>query len=286
MHVIYNRQQELAHLHDPSIHGGAADVEAGVTLEDDALAIERKRGAVLGHDRVDDDLVRDQRLRDDALGGRRNHDALLLAPLARALLALGDEHEVLGRCDVQLFALFVADQRRGLPAAAAGALRGRAGNDLFHAVEMRRKALATGMLARRLASALISRRRGWRGERSALALRLNLLAADARLQLEQLQLEIAELLAVLAVLGDERKTKTLFQNLYLQLRILKLARGRLHLPGLGVELLCSRVELLLQLRNERGNDGIGVRRYSRLRRRTHDASLIADRPPACKRNVQ
>ena len=134
--------------------------------------------------------------------------------------------------------------------------------------------------------ALISRRRGWRGERSALALRLNLLAADARLQLEQLQLQIAELLAVLAVLGDERKTKTLFQNLYLQLRILKLARGRLHLAGLCVELLCLGVELLLQLRNERGNDGIGVRRNSRLRRRTHDASLIADRSPACKRNMQ
>src|SRR6202051_3776930 len=182
MHVIYNRQQELAHLHDPSIHGGAADVETGVALEAGALAIEWERITVLGHGRVDDDLVRYQRLRDDALGGRRNHDTLLLAPLARALLALGDEHEVLGRCDVQLFALFVADQRRLLPAAAAGALRGGAGNDLFHAFEMSRQGRPPGMLPRWLAAGLVLRRGGRRCEWFALALRLNLLVADARLQ--------------------------------------------------------------------------------------------------------
>ena len=76
------------------------------------------------------------------------------------------------------------------------------------------------MLARCLGCALLLERIGRRDQRLSLALCLDFFAADAGLQLKQIQLQIAEFLARLAILGDASQTQTLFQQLNFQLRIL------------------------------------------------------------------
>src|SRR5258708_1186803 len=77
---------------------------------------------------VDPYPVADQTLVDDPRGQRRRDYTALRAELAGALLALGHQHEVLGRLHIQLLALLIADDCR-LPATSpARALLRRAGN--------------------------------------------------------------------------------------------------------------------------------------------------------------
>ena len=46
-HDAHDGLQHLTHSHDPSIHGGAADVEARIALEDHALPIDRKAVGIM-----------------------------------------------------------------------------------------------------------------------------------------------------------------------------------------------------------------------------------------------
>ena len=105
-----------------------ADLDARLPLQNRALPVQRQMIAVLGHHRVDHHPVADQTLLDDPRRHRRRRHAALFALLAGPLLALGHQHEVLGRLHIQLLALVVADHRRFRAAAAAGALFRRAGN--------------------------------------------------------------------------------------------------------------------------------------------------------------
>ena len=57
----------ITHSHDPSVPGGAADVEARIVPQDHALPIDRKAVCILSNHRVDDDRIGNQRPGDDAL---------------------------------------------------------------------------------------------------------------------------------------------------------------------------------------------------------------------------
>src|SRR5450631_3730423 len=134
-------------MHHPSGHRRTSHFKSCISLENRALAIERERVAILRNDCVDDDLVRDQRLIEDAIGDRSNHHTLFLTALAGTLLALDHTHEVGGWLDVEHFALFIADDGSLFAAAAAEPPIGRAGNDLLDASKMRGQRLPTRMLA-------------------------------------------------------------------------------------------------------------------------------------------
>src|SRR3954454_25147831 len=86
-----------------------------------------------------------------------------------------------------------------------------------------------------------SKRRGW-----GLALGNHFFATDARLLLQQLQLQTTQLLAARSILFDPLQTKTLFENLDLQLRVCQLVsisiqpaahRGKKRLRYLRLQLL-------------------------------------------------
>src|SRR5271157_2030297 len=114
--------------------------------------------------------------------------------------------------------------------------------------------------------------RGWR---LTLALGLDLGTADARLQLQQLQLLVAELFAARPVLRNPLLTQPLFQHPDLQLRVL--------------QTLFRRTQLPFQLFN---NLGVGSKRRNRwsgpcrgMKSRTHNAYRIpvtaVDRQALC-----
>src|ERR1019366_9219258 len=105
--------------------------------------------------------------------------------------------------------------------AAAPALLRRAGHELFHARKVRRQGLAPRMLAPWFSG------RGWR---LPLALGLDLGTADARLQLQQLQLRVGELFAARTILRNPLLTQSLFQHPDLQLRVLQTLLRRTQLP--------------------------------------------------------
>ena len=144
----------------------------------------------------------------------------------------------------------------------------------------RGSSLRPGMLAPRLAGRLLSGCLGGirrRGQRLALALGFNLFARYARLQIQQFELKIAQRLAALAVPLDALLAKTLFQHADLQLRVIQFAALRCELLLLLFNLISPLIQLRLKLRDELNKNSIGVRLGRGLWRRTHDASLIADR---------
>src|SRR5271166_7042596 len=103
--------------------------------------------------------------------------------------------------------------------------------------------------------------RGWR---LALALGFDFGTADARLQLQQLQLLVGELFAARTILRNPLLTQPLFQHLDLQLRVL--------------QTLLRRTQLPFQLFDDLG---VGSRRRNRrsarcrgMKSRTHDAYRI------------
>src|SRR5664279_6260070 len=145
------------------------------------------------NNRIDHHLVANQRLLDDPLRQGRRYHASLLALLAGALLALGHQHKVFRRIDIQLLAFLVADHRRFPAAAAAPALLRRAGHDLLHPRQILRQGLPARMLAPWFPAC---------GFRLALALGLDFGTADARLQLQQLQLLVGELFAARPILRN------------------------------------------------------------------------------------
>src|SRR6059058_5681012 len=113
--------------------------------------------------------------RDAARRQRRAANALFFTGLAGALFALGHHHEVLGRLNLQVLALLIADDGGWLATLAANALLGRAGDEPFHPGQLGRQGLAARMRARRGLG------RARRNERFTLALGGHLSDADARL---------------------------------------------------------------------------------------------------------
>jgi hypothetical protein len=149
---------------------------------------------------------------------------LALSLLVCALLALDDFNVVLGWLNLQHFALVVANHFRFLAAPAADALLRHAGNNLLYARQMGRQGLAAGMRAPLPLHLAVRFRQGL-----ALALRLDFFTADAGFYFQQLQLQIAQLLAARSVLGDAPQTQMLLQHLNLQPRILQFFPGRIQL---------------------------------------------------------
>ena len=162
---------------------------------------------VFADDRIDDHLIADQALLDDPRRQRRGHHAALFASLAGTLLALRHKHEILHWLHIQLLALFVADQRCRLSAAATHALFGRAGDHAFHARKIRRQRLAARMLTLLLVRSC--------RQRIAFTLRHDLQVADSGLELQQLQLQAGQLLAARPVLRDPLQAQLLFEELNL-----------------------------------------------------------------------
>ena len=165
----------LAPLH---LYEKCSNVYARIALEHRALAIKRERVAIFGDHRVDDDLIGDQRLRQDALGHRSDRYASLLAPFAGAFFALHHAYEIFGRLHIEHFALCITDHRSLFAAAAAHALAGIAGNYLFDAHQVGGQCLAArmflfGLLLRVLIFGFIRRC----GERLAFALGLHFFVA-------------------------------------------------------------------------------------------------------------
>ena len=97
----------------------------------------------------------------------------------------------------------------------------------------------------------------WRGCWLLLALCLYLIAADREFFVQQLQLQVAQLFAARTILGNALLAKPLFQHLNLQPCV--------------CQLFPLRLQLLLQLRDDLGHEGIRVRRNGGLRGRAHDA---------------
>src|SRR5580700_3062704 len=131
-HGAHHWLQHLADSHYPAAHRRPADVHAGVAQQNRALAVERTVIGILADHRVDDDLIGNQTLVDNARRQRSGLHPLLLTLLllASPLLALGHFHVVLGPLHLENLALFVADHHGFVSAVAAHALLRRAGNDL------------------------------------------------------------------------------------------------------------------------------------------------------------
>src|SRR5208337_861187 len=153
--------------------------------------------AILRHHRVDHHPVADQTLFDDPRWNRGRRHADFLAMLAGALFAFGHHHEVLGGLDIQLLADVVANHRRGLAASRTGALLRRTGNHALHTWQAGGQFLPAWVFAALLVL------RG-RRQRLPLAFRLDLDIAYSRLESQQVELRIAELLAPRTVLLDQR----------------------------------------------------------------------------------
>ncbi len=128
--------------------------------------------------------------------------------LAGPLFALGHDHEVLGRLDVQLLADVVADHDGGLAASLAGALFRRAGDHSLHARQPGGQLLASGMR-----TGFPVRRR----QRLAFAFRLDFDVAHSWFQFQEFQLRRVELLASRTVLLDPLEPQLLFQRVDLQM---------------------------------------------------------------------
>src|SRR5215470_19031237 len=130
-HGVHYWLQHLADSHYPAAHRRPADVHARVAQQNRALAVERRVIGILADHRVDDDLIGNQTLVDNARRQRSGLHALLFTLLASPLLALAHFHVVLGPLHIKNFAHFVADHHGSLSAVAARALLRRAGNYLF-----------------------------------------------------------------------------------------------------------------------------------------------------------
>src|SRR5258708_19811320 len=146
-HGAHHWLEQLADSHYPAAHRRPADVHAGLAPQNRALAVKRTVVGIFAHDGVDDDLIGNQTLVDDACRQRSGLHPLLftLLLLASPLLALGHFHEVLGRLHVENFAHFVADHHGFVSAIAAHALLRRAANDLFHPAKIPRQLLPPGI---------------------------------------------------------------------------------------------------------------------------------------------
>src|SRR5208337_3128968 len=109
LHHLDNGDQQLAYAQHRIVDGGERHIDAEIAHEYRALAIERRRVAILAHNEVDDHFVGEDRLGRDAhgRGGRRN--ALDDAGRTGALLALDDANEMNRRLLGQHFGLLVAD---------------------------------------------------------------------------------------------------------------------------------------------------------------------------------
>src|ERR1700733_2651451 len=90
--------EHLVDSHYPAAHRRPADLHAGLAQQNRALPVERTVIGIFAHDGVDDDLIRNQTLVDNAHRQRSGLHPLLftLLLLASPLLALGHFHEVLG----------------------------------------------------------------------------------------------------------------------------------------------------------------------------------------------
>src|ERR1700721_4364279 len=110
-HGTHHWLQHLAHSHYPAAHRRPADFHPGLAQQNRALAVERTVISIFAHDGVDDDLIGNQTLVDNACRQRSGLHPLLLAllMLASPLLALAHFHVVLGPLHLENFALFVAD---------------------------------------------------------------------------------------------------------------------------------------------------------------------------------
>src|SRR5712691_10764386 len=171
-HGAHHWLQHLADSHYPAAHRRPADVNAGLAQQNHALAVERRVIGILADHRVDDDLIGNQTLVNNARRQRSGLHALLLTLLllASPLFALGHFHVVLGPLHIENFALFVADHHGFAYAFSAHALLRRACTYLFHAGKIGRQRLPTGMRTP-LPLFLLSRCR----QRLAFALRRNFL---------------------------------------------------------------------------------------------------------------
>src|ERR1035438_7365244 len=92
-HGAYHWHEHLADGHYPAAHSPPADVHAGVAQQNRALAVERTVIGIFAEPCVDDDLIGNQTLVDNAHRQRSGLHALLftLLLLARTLLALRSE---------------------------------------------------------------------------------------------------------------------------------------------------------------------------------------------------
>src|SRR5260370_7340968 len=164
--------EQLADSHYPAAHRRPADVHAGLAQQNRALAVKRTVVGIFAHDGVDDDLIGNQTLVDDACRQRSGLHPLLftLLLLPTPLLPLGHFPELLASLPVTNFAHFVADSHGLFSAVAAHALLRRAGHDLFHARKIGRQRLPAGRWAPLPHFLVVSSR----GQRLAFAPRRNL----------------------------------------------------------------------------------------------------------------
>jgi hypothetical protein len=56
-HCGYNRTQQFAHAHHPTVHGRPGQLDAGFPLKDRALAIDRDMISILADYRVNNDSI-------------------------------------------------------------------------------------------------------------------------------------------------------------------------------------------------------------------------------------
>src|SRR5580658_6136573 len=90
-HGAHHWHEHLADSHYPAAHRPPADVHSDVAQQNRALSVERTVISVFAHDGVDDDLIGNQTLVDNARRQRSGLHALLftLLLLTSPLLALG-----------------------------------------------------------------------------------------------------------------------------------------------------------------------------------------------------
>src|ERR1700730_10038414 len=102
---------------------------------------------ILGDHGVNHHTVTGQARVDDTCRLRRGTHTAFFAKMAGALLAFGDQYEVFGWFDSQLFTLLVANHHHFLSTSSTGALFGCARKDFFLAWQVCRQRLSPRMFA-------------------------------------------------------------------------------------------------------------------------------------------
>ena len=208
-HRLGNRHQEGSGSHDARIERGAREIDSKVAMQIGLLAVERQvRCVFLEHD-IDDEGVGELALFNDAwsASSSRGH-AAFRAAVACELFAPDDPHEVLGRLDIENFFLLVADDMPLEAAAWTEPLFAFDGDYLRAPLEVSRQVIASRVRT--------SNNRLLPG--NFLSLDFDLFGMDSRFALQQLELCVAKLFALSAILLDAKQPQHFPQNPVLLLK--------------------------------------------------------------------
>jgi hypothetical protein len=146
-HCCYDRSQQFAHSHHPTVHCRPGELDPGFPLKYRTLAIDRYMVGIFADHRVNNDSIAGQAFINDPRRQGRTVDSPFFASFAGTLFTFGYPHKVSSRLDIELLRSFVANHRRAFAIVTADTLLGSAGNDLFFSGQLGWQLLPAGMFA-------------------------------------------------------------------------------------------------------------------------------------------